>query len=110
MVGWSDWIPFRLKYIKILPIREWGVYECKAGNKVVYIGKGNIRTRLLTHSEKKKFLDAVTHFHKRKTGRDEAKKTETRLLTAFEKKYGKRPLLNKQMPTKQSSLDKLIWG
>jgi len=93
----ADWIDFKVESIRILPTDLIGVYECgrKRGNKVLYIGKGVIRARLLDHVEKKKFLDVVTHFRKRKTHPDDALKAEDKLLEEYKKKYGKYPLLNK---------------
>ena len=93
----ADWIQFKLENIRSLPTDLVGVYECgcKRGNKVLYIGKGVIRGRLLNHIEKKKFLDVVTHFRKRKTHPDDAFKAEDKLLTGHKKQYGKYPLLNK---------------
>ena len=100
----ADWIEFRLENIRALPSDLVGVYECgcKKGNKVVYIGQGIIRKRLLSHIEKKKFLDAATHFRKRKT--DDAVRAEARLIDAFRKSHnGKSPLLNTQKPTMKNS-------
>jgi len=94
----ADWIEFKIENIRALPTDLIGVYECgcKKGNKVLYIGKGVIRARLLDHIEKKRFLDVVTHFRKRKTtSPDDAIKAEDKLLTEYEKRYSKRPLLNK---------------
>jgi len=100
----TDWIEFKIENIRALPADLVGVYECgcKRGNKVLYIGKGVIRNRLLNHIEKKKFLDAVTHFRKRKT--DDPDGAERRLMDSFCKTHnGKRPLLNIQKPTVKKS-------
>lgn len=95
----ADWIEFKLENIRILPTALVGVYECgcKRGNKVLYIGKGVIRARLLEHIEKKKFLDVVTHFRKRRT--DDADRAEERLTNEYKKRYGKLPPLNKIKPS-----------
>jgi len=93
----ADWIEFKIENIRALPVDLIGVYECgcKRGNKVLYIGKGAVRDRLLDHIEKKKFLDVVTHFRKRRTHPDDALKAEDKLLIEYKKQYGKYPLLNK---------------
>jgi hypothetical protein len=99
----ADWIPFNPKNIRSLSPSLVGVYECgcKRGDKVLYIGKGNIRERLLDHIEKKKF-DAVTHFRKRRT--EDPKGAEERLMDAFCKAHnGDTPLLNVQRPTARNS-------
>jgi len=105
----ADWIVFNLKNIRTLPANLVGVYECgcKRGDRVLYIGKGNIRARLLDHIEKKKFLDVVTHFRKRRT--DDPKGAEGRLMDNFCKAHnGKRPILNKQKPTAKKPSDTYV--
>lgn len=100
----AEWITFNLKNIRDLSANLEGVYECgcKRGDKVLYIGKGMIRARLLDHVEKKKFLDVVTHFRKRRT--DDPDGAEKRLMDAFCKTHnGNAPLLNVQCPTAKTS-------
>ena len=100
----ADWVEFKIENIRTLPKDLIGVYECgcKRGNKVLYIGKGTIRGRLLDHIEKKRFLDAVTHFRRRKT--DDPDGAEGRLMDDFRKSHnGKRPLLNIQKPTAKNT-------
>ena len=100
----ADWTEFKLGSIRNLPADLVGVYECgcKRGDKVLYIGKGTIRARLLDHIEKKRFLDAVTHFRKRKT--DDPDGAEGRLMDDFCKRHsGSRPMLNIQKPTAKNS-------
>lgn len=100
----AAWNEFRLENIRLLPNNLVGVYECgcKRGDKVLYIGKGAIRGRLLDHIEKKKFLDVVTHFRKRRT--DDPDGAEKRLMNAFCKAHnGNAPLLNVQCPTAKNS-------
>ena len=102
----ADWTEFKLENIRLLSNNLVGVYECgcKRGDRVLYIGKGNIRARLLDHVEKKKFLDIVTHFRTRRT--DDPKGAEGRLMDDFCKAHdGKRPILNKQKPTAKNSSD-----
>jgi len=100
----ADWTEFKLENIRLLSNNLVGVYECgcKRGDRVLYIGKGNIRARLLDHIEKKRFLDVVTHFRKRKT--EDFDDAERRLMGSFCKAHnGKRPILNKQKPTMKNS-------
>jgi hypothetical protein len=101
------------KNVKSLSLTESGVYELgyKKTNEVIYIGKSetSIRARLLDHIEKKKF-SGITHFRKRRTSPQEAPRAEKRLLIGFVKKYGKRPKLNKIIPSERDWLDKYIWG
>ena len=99
----ADWTEFKLENIRLLSNNLVGVYECgcKRRNKVLYIGKGKIRERLLDHIEKKKF-DMVTHFRKRRT--EDFDDAEKRLMDSFCKAHdGKRPILNKQKPTMKNS-------
>ncbi len=101
----AEWIPFNIQNIRRLSPSLVGVYECgcKRGDKVLYIGKGAIRDRLLDHIEKKKF-GAVTHFRKRRT--DDPEGAEGRLMDAFRKAHnGKAPRLNVQKPTAKDSSD-----
>lgn len=100
----KDWAEFKLENIRNLPADLVGVYECgcKRGDKVLYIGQGAIRARLLMHIEKKRFLDVVTHFRKRKT--NDAVSAEKRLMDDFCKTHnGNRPLLNTQKPTMRNA-------
>jgi len=94
----AKWIEFKKEIIENLALKESGVYEIgKAkGDVVLYIGKSDtsIRSRLLLHKGKTDFT-ICTHFRKRKTDPDDAAKAEDKLLTIYEKQYGKRPLLNK---------------
>jgi hypothetical protein len=93
----SEWIPFSDKVLKALSLTETGVYELGRRNQVVYIGQGIIRKRLLSHIEKKKF-SIVTHFRKRRTSPDEAPRAERKLTQEHIKLYGKKPILNKNLP------------
>lgn len=100
----ADWIVFKLENIRNLSPDLVGVYECgcKRGDRVLYIGKGNIRARVLDHIEKKKFVDIVTHFRTRRT--DDPDGAEKRLMDAFCKVHnGNAPLLNVQCPTAKNS-------
>jgi len=94
----AEWAAFKLENIRLLPSNLVGVYECgrKRGNEVLYIGKGKIRARLLTHIKEKKF-DVVTHFRRRKA--DNPDDAEDRLINEYKKRYGKLPLLNKNKPS-----------
>ncbi len=110
----AKWIPFKKEIIEALSLTESGVYEIgKArGDVVLYIGKSDtsIRARLLNHKEKSAFT-ACTHFRKRKTSPREASKAESRLLVAFEKKYGCLPKLNKsKAPSNRNPLDEILFG
>ncbi len=101
----ADWIEFKVENIRTLPADLVGVYECgcKRGDKVLYIGKGVIRERLLDHIEKKRFLDVLTHFRKRRTENPEY--AESRLMDSHRKAHdGKPPMLNKQKPTVKNHL------
>ena len=100
----ADWIPFSLANIRKLPSDLEGVYECgcKRGDKVLYIGKGMIRNRLLDHIEKKKF-STVTHFRKRRT--DDPDGAERRLMDAFRKAHNSSPKLNIHEPKVRKSSD-----
>lgn len=94
----AEWVAFKLENIRLLPSNLMGVYECghKRGNKVLYIGKGNIRARLLAHAKEKEF-GIATHFRKRRA--DNPDDAEDRLLSEYKRKYGKLPLLNKNKPS-----------
>lgn len=107
----AKWIEFKKANIELISPSETGVYECghARGDRVVYIGQGLIRERLLSHKEKTKFI-GVTHFRKRKASSSEAPRAEKRLLLDFVKKYGKLPKLNTNMPSKQDWLEKYLWG
>lgn len=102
----AEWIEFKAENIRALSMDLIGVYECgyKRGNRVVYIGKGKIRERLLDHKEKIAFA-GVTHFRKRKTtSSEEAKRAETRLINEFCKhNNGNPPKLNTQKPKLRSA-------
>lgn len=95
----ADWIEFRIENIRALPADLVGVYECgcKRGNKVLYIGKGVIRERLLDHIQKKKFVDVVTHFRKRRAESPEY--AESRLMDSHCRAHGAPPILNINVPT-----------
>lgn len=109
----AKWVPFKKEIIEALSLTESGVYEIgKArGNVVLYIGRSDtsIRSRLLNHKEKVAFA-TCTHFRKRKTSPQDAAKAEERLLSDFNKRYGKYPELNKNKPSKQDWFKKLIYG
>lgn len=94
----AKWVLFKKEIIENLAMKESGVYEIgKArGDVVLYIGKSDtsIRSRLLDHKEKTAFT-VCTHFRKRRTDPDDAGKAEDKLITEYEKRYGKRPPLNK---------------
>ena len=95
----AEWTEFRLENIRLLPSNLMGVYECgyKRGNKVLYIGEGNIRANLIKHTKETKFV-IVTHFRKRKT--DDHRRAEGRLMDEYRKAHnGKIPILNVQKPT-----------
>ncbi len=99
----AKWTPFKKVVIEALSLNESGVYEIgKArGNVVLYIGKTDkaIRSRLLEHKEKTKFVPC-THFRKRRTSPDDADKAERILMDNFRKLHnGNPPKLNKQKPT-----------
>ena len=99
----ADWIEFSKETISLIHPKDTGVYECgyRKGNRVVYIGKGLLRSRLLKHTEEVKFL-GVTHFRKRKT--EDADDAERRLMDNFCKVHnGSRPKLNIQKPTMKNS-------
>jgi hypothetical protein len=91
----ADWIEFKKENIRLIHPNDTGVYECAKNKKVVYIGKGVLRDRLLKHTEEVRFI-GVTHFRKRKINDiDEAVRAEGRLLEEYKKRYDKYPLLNK---------------
>lgn len=98
----ADWIEFKVENIRALPGDLVGVYECgcKRGDKVLYIGKGVIRERLLDHIEKKKFLEVVTHFRKRRSENPEH--AERRLWDSHCRAHGGPPTLNTDPPTKRN--------
>lgn len=101
----ADWIEFKIENIRALPADLTGVYECgyKRGNRVVYIGSGEVRARLLSHKTKVAFM-GVTHFRKRTINDiDTAREAEARLIKAFCKSNdGKPPKLNTQKPKTES--------
>ena len=103
----AKWTPFTKEVIEALSMTETGVYEIgkQKGDVVLYIGKSDksIRSRLLNHKEKTAFA-TCTHFRKRKTSPEDATRAENRLLSEFEKKYGRLPELNKYKSPKQDSL------
>ena len=98
----APWVGFKKEIIGALALEESGVYELgyKKSDEVVYIGKSedSIRSRLLDHKEKAKFV-GVTHFRKRKTSPEEAPNTERKLLLEHKKRHGKLPRFNKSMPS-----------
>lgn len=99
----ADWTEFKLENIRLLSNDLVGAYECgcKRGNKVLYIGKGNIRANLIRHTKEAKFA-LVTHFRKRIT--DDPDGAEGRLMDAFRKAHNdKKPKLNIQKPTAKNS-------
>lgn len=83
-------------------MQESGVYELgyKKSDKVVYIGRSasSIRSRLIDHKEKADFV-GVTHFRKRRTSPEKVSAAEVKLLQAYKKQYGERPLFNKNTPS-----------
>jgi hypothetical protein len=105
----AEWIEFKIENIRALPSDLVGVYECgyKRGNKVVYIGQGLIRQRLLGHTQKVAFV-GVTHFRKRRT--EDSIEAEARLMDEYRKSHnGNRPKINTQKPTmKNSSQDYVV--
>jgi hypothetical protein len=114
----AKWVLFRNEIIEALSTTETGVYEIgrARGDVVLYIGKSDksIRSRLLNHKQKVTFADC-THFRKRKTTPKDAAKAEHRLLSEYQKKHGKYPLLNKNKPPKpnrenQDSIGKFLFG
>jgi hypothetical protein len=107
----AKWIEFKQENIELIHPNETGVYECgyARGARVVYIGSGSIRARLLSHKQKAKFL-GVTHFRKRKTSLSEARRAEEKLLSEFKRKHGKLPKFNKGKPSKQDLLERWFWG
>jgi len=94
----NKWIPFKLKYIRALPLNQSGVYEIgKAdGDIVLYIGKSAscIRSRVLTHKGETKFK-GCTHFRTSKTHSDDARIIEGKLLEAYKRKNSIYPPINK---------------
>lgn len=94
----TKWMPFTIETIRVLPLRQSGVYEIgkATGNIVRYIGKSDscIRSRILTHKGETRFR-GCTHFRKSQTHPDDAQLREYRLLETYRRKYGKYPPLNK---------------
>ena len=109
MAGWTEWTQFKEENIKLIHPRDTGVYECAKRNRVVYIGKGVIRSRLLRHTQETSFL-GVTRFHIRKTTPEEADKAETRLLLSFKKTHGELPEINKNTPSQPDLFKKYLYG
>lgn len=95
----ADWIEFTIAHIKVLGLKDAGVYEVgkKQGDVVLYIGKStsSIRSRLLKHKERIAFK-YCTHFRFRRT--EDADAAEKRLSSTYKKSFGKKPPLNKSEP------------
>jgi len=97
----AEWVEFKLENIRALPADLIGVYEVgyKRGSRIVYIGSGTIRSRLLMHKAKISFM-GVTHFRRRSINSVEgARNAEARLIKEFCKLNNcKPPKLNTQKP------------
>ena len=94
----ADWYSF--DNVKLAPEAS-GVYELgyKSNGSVVYIGssESSVRSRLVKHIERKDFI-GVTHFRFRKTPPDNARPAERKLCLEYQKKHGKLPKYNKNIP------------
>ena len=86
---------------------EPGAYELLVRSKVVYIGSSStsIQSRIREHRKRRDFIP-VTHFRcQRVTWEDEAIDLEAKLCSAFKKKNGDKPSLQKRTPVNRSIFD-----
>ena len=107
----SKWYPFTKSETERAPICK-GVYQiCDAKKEIVYIGSSeeSIRSRLITHKAKAKFIRAKMFCYMR-VGEDRlwttAKHIERSLCKKFYKEYGRLPRYQKRSP---KNIDDLDW-
>jgi len=86
---------------------EPGAYELLYKDSIVYIGSSSvsIRSRILAHRQRKKFMK-ITYFRYRivEWG-DEAIDVEAKLCQNFKKKNGNKPRLQERTPANRSIFD-----
>ena len=106
----SSWYQFGKEEVASAPVCK-GVYQlCDAKGEVVYIGSSevSIRSRLVTHKGKTKFMK-VKHFCFMRVGEDRlwttAKHIERSLCAKFYKEYGRLPRLQERAPKNIGILD-----
>ena len=105
------WRPFTESETKNTPACK-GVYQiCDARHEVVYIGSSekSIRSRLITHKAKAKFIPAKW-FRFMRVGEDRlwttAEHIERSLCKKFYKEHGRLPLFQERSP---KNIDDLDW-
>ncbi len=106
----SNWHPFTKSETEKAPAYK-GVYQiCDANNEIVYIGSSetSIRSRLITHKAKTKFIRAKM-FRYMRVSEDRwatAEHIERSLCKKFYKEYGRLPRYQKRSP---KNIDDLDW-
>ncbi len=107
----SNWHPFTKSETEKAPAYK-GVYQiCDANNEIVYIGSSetSIRSRLITHKTKTKFMRAKMFRHMR-VGEDRlwttAKHIERSLCKKFYKEHNKLPRYQERSP---KNIDDVDW-
>jgi hypothetical protein len=94
---WSDWWSYRENLVKS-DRDDFGVYElADEYNNTVYYGSGKIRTRLLSHLNKKEFPVARCYRMEYTSCEADCRRKEEQLLHAYKKTHGKPPMYNERI-------------
>jgi len=94
---WSQWWGYRESIVST-DKDDFGVYELIDGDEyVIYIGSGQVKTRLLDHLNKKEFPMAEQYRVEYCVTETECRIREQQLLQAYKNAHGKLPMYNERI-------------